>query len=246
MPGPHQPHPLRAAVGRLPPRARGPVPGGGRRLLGRSGVGGHQRLSVGRRPRPAGDCRRQRRGEPGRRRGSEVPGSRGSEVERLCAPLPGDRLPHRRPVDDGARRGVLPHPRADGLVLGPVRPRGRRPDGPRTQPAAGRPRRAGAHSGRDRRARSPQGPGRRLRTGLLCRWGGHAAAAPGRNHSRVPGVSRPRCRALGVRSTKWPAGSPGASRRTLDSGASWQSPGTAALALAFSRLRGQWRRPASS
>ena len=82
----------RRRVGRLPPRARAPLPGGPRRLLRRHRVGRRARRRARRRPGAHRRGRRQRRRQPRRRR--RAAGARPARPARSppAADLPGHRL----------------------------------------------------------------------------------------------------------------------------------------------------------
>ena len=122
VPGSGQPGRLRAAVGRLPAGTRTPLPGRARRHLGRAGLGGRQRGAPRSRRRTARHRRRQRGRQPGRGSRAQGQGRRPPGPASLRGAVRRDRLPHRRPLDDGTGRGVLRHARQDGVVLGHVRP----------------------------------------------------------------------------------------------------------------------------
>ena len=113
-------------VGRLPPRTRAQVPGRGRRLLRRAGVGGGARRRARHRPR---------RGSPSRATAPAATSPRPSRSsrprpQRPAARVPAPRLPGHRlvghaqrlPVEGRQRHRVLPHDGPDGVVPRAVPP----------------------------------------------------------------------------------------------------------------------------
>ena len=148
---------------------------------------------LGRRPRPPGRGRRQRRREPGRGRG---PAARSVGAARPCRPgprLPGHRLHHRPPLGSAQRRGLPPHGRRHGLVRGPVPGRPGRCR-PRCLAPARLPRRSPPGGGGHGRVRPPPRPGHRLRRGPPPgRRRGPPARLP-RSRPRLPGPRGPLAR----------------------------------------------------
>ena len=122
------PRPVRAQrhghrLGRLPPRARGPLPGGRRRRLRRAAVDRRPHPGARRRARPADRGRLERRRQPRRRRQPAGARCRRPGDRRAAADHAGDRLRPDTGLLRRERRRLRPHQAAHGVVLGPLRRR---------------------------------------------------------------------------------------------------------------------------
>ena len=130
----------RRRLGRLPAGARAPVPGAARRRDRRARLGRTTtRRELGHRPGADRGRRRQRRRQPRRGRRADRPRRRRSAAscfQLLIYPVTDYEFDER--VDERERRGLLPHPRRDAVVLQPLPERPGRRCGPAGLAAAGR------------------------------------------------------------------------------------------------------------